>query len=379
MKIKITTLLLISIVILFLIGIAKCGKDYYELLGISRDSSPSDIKRAYRKLALKYHPDKNPGKEAQDKYSELSGAYEILSDPEKRRIYDQYGEEGLKGGGAQSHTFNFGDIFSNMFDTGGGGFRFNTGGGGGQTMQQRGPDIELDLEVTLKDLYVGRTTKVTHKKQVLCNKCRGTGAKDPNNVSTCGGCKGSGVKVKVQQLGPGFLQQVQTTCDECGGKGKKITHKCPHCKGKKVEIGEETYTIDIERGMSDSQQIRIEQMGEEAPDTTPGDVIFRIKTLPHPKFRRSGDHLYYNMTITLLEALTGFSTEIEHLDGHKVAVKRDQVTKPGFILKINEEGMPHHSFPSQLGDLFVEFTVDFPTKINEEQKSIFKKVLSTDK
>jgi len=363
------------LVLIALIVILPCilaGRDYYEILGINRDASPSEIKRAYRKLSIKYHPDKNP--EQGDKYIEISTAYETLSDTEKRRIYDQYGEEGLKQGGGGGGGFDPFDIFSAF--GGGGGFRFGQqgGGGGGQNMQQKGADVELDIEVTLKDLYVGKTTKVTHRKQVLCTKCRGTGAKKASDVTTCTGCKGSGIKLKVQQLGPGFVQQIQTTCDECGGKGKKVTSKCPHCNGKKVETGEETYTIDIEKGMVDGQQIRIEQSGEEAPDTTPGDVVFRIVTLPDKLFKREGHNLHYDMEISLLEALTGFSKDITHLDGHTVTIKRDQVTKPHFLLKVKEEGMPHHDFPSQSGDLFVKFTVIFPKSLTEEQKEGFKKL-----
>ncbi|GAM22337.1 hypothetical protein SAMD00019534_055120, partial [Acytostelium subglobosum LB1] len=247
--------------------------------------------------------------------------------------------------------------------------------GGQQMQQQRGADIELDIEATLKDLYVGRTTHVTHKKQILCHKCRGTGAKRAEDVTVCTGCNGSGIKTKIQHLGPGFVQQMQTTCDECGGKGKKVTSKCPHCKGKKVEIGEETYTIYIEKGMADGQTIKLDGMAEEAPDTTPGDVIFKIVQVPHPQFTRAGDNLHYRMAITLLEALTGFDKTIEHLDGHKVRVHRETVTRPGFVMDIEHEGMPHHSFPSQTGALYIEFTVIFPTELTAEQQSAFKKLL----
>ncbi|KYQ89257.1 heat shock protein DnaJ family protein [Tieghemostelium lacteum] len=359
------------IVLLVCVTIVIGGKDYYEILGISRDSSPSDIKKAYRRLSVQFHPDKNP--DSKDKYIEISTAYETLSDPEKRRVYDQYGEEGLKQGHGGGGGFDPFDIFANF-----GGFKFGGGGQqqqGGGGMKQRGQDIELDIEVSLRDLYIGRTTRVTQKKQILCTKCRGSGAKKASDVTTCSGCKGSGIKIKTQQLGPGFVQQFQTTCDECGGKGKKVTSKCPHCQGKKVETGEETYTIMIERGMIDGQQIRLEQYGEEAPETTPGDIIFKIVTLPDKHFKRVGENLYYNMSISLLEALTGFSKEITHLDGHKVPIERVDVTKPGFVLKIQEEGMPHHSFPSQTGDLYVEFTVIFPTEITSQQKDDFKKLL----
>ncbi|EFA77749.1 heat shock protein DnaJ family protein [Heterostelium album PN500] len=355
------TIFFISLLVIVAIG----GADYYQILGVGRDSTPTEIKRAYRKLSLKYHPDKNQDKDAQAKYLQVNEAYDCLSDADKRRTYDQYGEEGLKRqqNGNGGHGGGGWDIFGDLFGFGG------RQQGGGQQMQQRGADIELELEASLKDLYLGRTTRVTHKKQVLCHKCRGTGAKNADDVTTCSGCKGSGIKTKIQQLGPGFVQQMQTTCDECGGKGKKTTSKCPHCQGKKVETGEETYTVEIERGMSEGQTIKLEGMGEEAPDTTPGDVIFRIVQIPHKDFSRSGDNLHYKMSISLLEALTGFDKEIEHLDKHKVRVQRKEVTRPGFILQIPNEGMPHHDFASQTGNLFIEFTVIFPTTITEEQKS----------
>jgi len=340
-------------------------RDYYEVLGLHRDVEASEIKKAYRKLSLQYHPDKNPGEENEKRFVELANAYEVLSDPDKRRIYDQYGEEGLKGNGGASFTNPF-DIFSSF------GFHSQRQGG---VQQHKAPDLEVDLEVTLRDLYLGRTFTVSHKKQVLCNKCRGTGAKKASDVTTCPGCKGTGMKVKVQQLGPGFVQQTQTTCDECGGKGKKVTSTCPHCGGKKVESGEESITVMVERGMQDGQRITFETEGDEAPDITPGDLHFKIVTVPHKKFIRKGDDLHFSLTISLLEALVGFSKKIKHLDGHSVDIERTEVTKPGQIITISGEGMPVHTFPSQTGDLHIEITVKFPTSLTEEQKEGFKKLL----
>lgn len=348
------------------------GRDYYDILGVSRDSDASHIKKAYRKLSLQYHPDKNPGEENQKKFVELANAYEVLSDPDKRRIYDQYGEEGLKSGGS-NHFNNPFDVFSQF------GFKFDNrgghGGGHGAQMQQKGPDLEIELEVTLKDLYLGRSFEVLHKKQVLCNKCRGTGAKKASDVTVCSGCKGTGMKVKIQHLGPGFVQQTQTVCDECGGKGKKVTSVCPHCGGKKVESGEESMYVAIEAGMLDGDKITFSQEGDEAPDTTPGDLVFKIVTLPHKKFIRRGDDLHYNLTISLLEALVGFSKKIKHLDGHVVDVERDDVTKPGQVITIEGEGMPQHNYPSQKGRLHLEVTVRFPNTLTNDQKEGFKKLL----
>jgi len=351
-----------------LLPLVLCGADYYEVLGLSRDATASQIKKTYRKLSLKYHPDKDPSEEAKKKYVELTTAYDVLGDEEKRRIYDQYGEEGIKNQGQHAH--NPFDIFS-AFGFGG---RSNTGS---SQMQNKGPDLEIDLEVTLKDLYLGRVIDVAHRKQTLCHKCRGTGAKKASDVTTCGGCKGTGMKMKVQQLGPGFVQQTQTVCDECGGKGKKVTSTCPHCGGKKVEVDEDNLMVSIERGMVDGERITFSQQADEAPDTTPGDLIFRIVTAPHKRFVRQGDNLHFSLTISLLEALVGFNKKIKHLDGHIVDVVRAEVTKPGQVITIQGEGMPQHNFPSNTGDLLIEITVKFPTSLTEEQKEGFKKLLQS--
>eukprot|EP01095_Lingulamoeba_sp_RSL-Kostka_P005100 TRINITY_DN16457_c0_g1_i1.p2 TRINITY_DN16457_c0_g1~~TRINITY_DN16457_c0_g1_i1.p2 ORF type:complete len:412 (-),score=145.23 TRINITY_DN16457_c0_g1_i1:78-1313(-) len=364
-----------GIIVLFflinLINICYAGEDYYNILGIKRDASTKEIRKAYRDLSLKWHPDKNPDnrEEATKKFEKISRAKEILTDEEKRRIYDQYGEEGLdkqnnrgRGGGA-------GDFFSNFFNFGG----RNQGGAGAM---KKGPDIGLPLFVSLEDLYNGKTIKIAHRKQVLCNKCRGTGAKNPDDVKTCPVCNGSGTKMETRKLGPGFIQQIQTQCDKCGGKGHVVKTKCPHCHGDKVEIGEEELVIIIERGMPDKYEIRFSQQADEAPDTTPGDVYFTLVTKEHPDFVRRGDDLYLNMKITLLEALVGFSKTVTHLDGHKVPITRTHVAKPGMIQLIKNEGMPHHQFPSQKGNLYVEYEVIFPSVLTEKQKDGFRDLLA---
>lgn len=365
---KLVLLLLVAIVL----PLALC--DYYEKLGVPRDATESQIKKAYRKLSLKYHPDHDPTEEAKKKFVDLANAYEVLGDEEKRRLYDQYGEEGLKHSGQQNFHNPF-DIFS-AFGGGGGGFNFRSNSGGGQ-MQNKGPDLEIELEVSLKDLYLGRVLDIAHRKQTLCHKCRGTGAKKASDVTTCGGCKGTGMKMKVQQLGPGFVQQTQTVCDECGGKGKKVTSTCPHCSGKKVEVSEDNLMVAVERGMLDGEKIVFSQQADESPDSTPGDLIFKVVTAPHKRFVRSGDNLHFSLTISLLEALVGFSKKIKHLDGHTVDVIRTEVTRPGQVITIQGEGMPQHNFPSQTGDLHIEITVKFPASLTEEQKEGFKKLLQS--
>jgi len=329
----------------------------------------SKLKKAYRELSLKYHPDKNKGDpKSEDKFVEVGNAYEILSDDEKRRIYDQYGEEGLKDGGRSKFTNPF-DIFSSF------------GFGGGHTHQhshseqRKGPNVEIPLEVTLKDLYLGKTMTVGHKKQVLCPKCRGTGAKNQDDVMTCPECGGSGTKVYTQQLGPGFMTQTQRTCDKCGGKGKIVKSTCPVCKGTKVGMDDDTITVVIERGMPDGHQIVFEQEADENPDITPGDVIFKVNTLPHKRFTRNQHDLHMKLNITLLEALVGFVKIVKHLDGHEVRITKETVTKPGEIIMLEDEGMPHHNWQSQMGNLYVEVSIKMPTSLTEEQKQGFRNLL----
>jgi len=358
------------------ISICFGGVDYYQLLGVSRSATEQQISRAYKQEARKWHPDKFPKDEkakAQERFQQISAAYEVLMDEEKRRVYDQYGEDGLKQQqqGGQRGFDPFGDLFGNMF--------------GGQRQQQgqrdtpRGPDLVIELDVSLKDLYVGRELIITHKKQILCPHCRGTGAKNPDDVQTCPVCKGSGVNIVTQRLGPGFVTQTQTTCDKCGGKGRIVKGVCPHCNGHKIATAIETLTVVVERGMANGADIVFEQEGNQGPDMTPGNIVFKLNTLPHPRFIRNGDDINYSMNITLLEALIGFKRGIKHLDGHLVTIQRSSVTKPGFTMLIKGEGMPTHQFPSQRGDLYITFTVKFPERITEEQRQGFITLLKEEK
>jgi len=348
-----------------LVVIVFAADDYYKLLGLQRDASQPEIKRAFRRISMKEHPDKGGDPE---KYAKISHAYDVLSDEEKRRNYDQFGDEnGPQGGGG----FNpFGDFFSGF-----GGFQFNTGGAGGQHREQM-PNVRIPLEATLEDLYNGRTFKVTQSRQHLCHHCRGTGANDPNDIKTCTACGGSGMRVRTIQRGPGFVQHVQSQCDVCGGKGKVVSSTCHHCHGSKVEPSEELLTVWIEKGMTDGDVISFPQHSDERPGANPGDVEMFIKTLPHVRFSRKGDDLTVIHHISLLQALTGFEVDIDHLDQHKVHVARSEVTPPHFIVKVPGEGMPLHSTPSIHGDLFVEFIVDFPESITKDQSEGFKKLLS---
>ncbi|KAG9301669.1 hypothetical protein G9A89_016740 [Geosiphon pyriformis] len=341
----------------------SASTDYYSILGVSRSASASEIKRRYKQLAKKYHPDKNPGDvEIEEKFVKVAQAYEVLSDEEKRNIYDRYGEEGLKGENKGGFHNPF-DIFDKFF---GGAFKHP------QKTEQRGPNIVLELEVVLKELYLGTKFDVEVSKQVICEHCSGTGAKSVNDVVKCSACDGRGVRFVKQIIGASMFQ-IQTTCDVCGGKGKTIKTKCPHCQGKKVRRGNEQLTVNIEKGMADGEQIVFEQESDESPDTIPGDIIFKLKTIPHPVFVRKGDNLYTKETINLIEALTGFEKNITHLDDRRITIKRETVTQPGFVEVVKGEGMPRYR-SSQRGNLYVEFTVVFPTLLENETKEGLRKL-----
>jgi len=345
----------------------KCGKDFYKVLKVPRSATEQEIKKAYKKLAVKLHPDKNPGDETVKKqFQEVAEAYEVLSDEEKRRVYDQYGEEGLN----KDHGSGFGgfDIFD--FFSGGGGHKKKKG------ELKKGPSQTIELQASLEDLYNGRDFEVLQRRQIICTHCRGTGADDPNDVQTCKVCGGSGVRVVEQKIGPGFTQRFQQQCDACGGKGKTSRTVCSKCRGSKIEIGEQLITLFIEKGMPDGHEIVSPSDADENPGEEPGDIIFKISTLHHDKFTRKGNDLFMTQKISLLEALVGFTYTFQHLDGHSVELKRGAVTPPGFVQQLSGEGMPIHGNSLNFGQLFVTYQVIFPTKLTEEQKEAFKQLLS---
>jgi DnaJ-related protein SCJ1 len=348
----------------------EAGRDFYKILGIQRDANAKQIKKAFRTLSIKYHPDKNPGdREAEEKYMDINAAYETLSDADKRRQYDQLGEDGMKdaarrGGGGGGGFDPFAEFF------GFGRKQQQTGG------MADGPSMEVELFVSLSDLYNGKELRFLHRKQVLCHKCRGTGAKRPEDVQKCNECGGTGTKTSTRRLGPGFVQQVQSTCEKCGGKGVVAKSKCPYCSGEKVEMGAVDQFLIVEKGMADGQRITFKSSWDEAPDTNPGDLIFVIRTHKHAIFERQGNDLRMKIEISLLESLVGFKREFEYLDGHLFEISTDKVTIPGQVLVKKGEGMPFHEFSSQKGNLYIEVFVKFPEILNDAQRDAIKRILS---
>ncbi|XP_057534995.1 dnaJ protein homolog ANJ1 [Amaranthus tricolor] len=344
---------------------------YYEILGVPKNASPEDLKKAYKKAAIKNHPDKGGDPE---KFKELAHAYEVLSDPEKREIYDQYGEDALKegmgGGGGMHDPF---DIFSSFF----GGSPFGGGSSRGRR-QRRGEDVIHPLKVSLEDLYSGTTKKLSLSRNVICSKCSGKGSKSGASMK-CGGCQGTGMKVSIRQLGPGMIQQMQHPCNECKGTGETINDKdrCPQCKGEKVVQEKKVLEVVVEKGMQHGQKITFPGEADEAPDTVTGDIVFVLQLKEHPKFKRKGEDLFYEHTLSLTEALCGFRFVLNHLDGRQLLIKSNpgEVIKPDQFKAIDDEGMPIHQRPFMKGKLYIHFTVEFPDSLNPDQVKALETIL----
>ncbi|KAK4738565.1 hypothetical protein R3W88_002262 [Solanum pinnatisectum] len=333
---------------------------YYEILGVSKSASQDELKKAYRKAAIRNHPDKGGDPE---KFKELAQAYEVLSDPEKRDIYDQYGEDALKegmgsgGGGGSVH--NHFDIFESFFSGsfGGGGSCFRA------SRQKRGEDVVHTLRVSLEDLYNGTTKKLSLSRSILCPKCKGKGSKSGAS-GACYGCQGTGMRVTTRQIAPGMIQQMQHVCPECRGSGEVISDRdrCPECKGNKVTQEKKVLEVNVEKGMEHNQKITFEGEADQAPDTITGDIVFVLQQKEHPKFKRKFDDLYMEHALTLTEALCGFQFVLTHLDGRQLLIKSNpgEVIKPDHYKAINDEGMPNFGKPFIKGRLYIHFDVVFP-------------------
>ncbi|XP_012262535.2 dnaJ homolog subfamily A member 2-like [Athalia rosae] len=336
----------------------------YEVLRVSRNAGDAEIKKSYRKLAKEFHPDKNP--EAGDKFKEISFAYEVLSDPKKRQIYDKHGLKGVQEGG--SDGFHADDIFSQLFGGGGGLFGglggFGGGGLGGRRRPRRGEDTVHPLKVTLEDMYNGKTAKLQLSKNVLCATCAGVGGAE-GAVSTCKHCRGYGYKVTYKQLAPGMTQQLQERCAQCQATGEIINEKdrCITCEGKKTVNQTKILEVHVDKGMRDSQKILFRGEGDQVPDVQPGDVVIVLQQKPHATFERSGNDLVMTKSIGLADALCGASFVVRHLDGRNLLIKhpRGHVIRPGDVKGVVGEGMPHYRNPFEKGNLYINFEVTFPS------------------
>lgn len=349
----------------------------YNILGIDSDATTDDIKKAYRKLAIKYHPDRHPNldddKKAklENKFKEITHAYETLSDEQNRAKYDQFGEKGLGNGnndGECSGMFPPGFPFGNMgMGSCFSGFAFNN-----RQIPKKSQPIKVPLTVTLEDVYTGKTIGVKFTRQKFCLECNGQGGKD---VEICQNCSGKGVIIKIIQLAPGMIQQSQGPCQKCQGEGKNILHPCVKCRGKKIIIDEAKEAVKIEKGVKNGDILKIENKGNFLnPKGDPGDVFIYVEIEPHNRFTRINNNLVYKTQIDLVDALCGLNIVINHLDGHQIVIKHREIIQPNQLYCINREGMPIRNSVEK-GDLIVEFSVRFPTNLNDKIKHQIEQLL----
>ncbi|KAF2498847.1 DnaJ-domain-containing protein [Lophium mytilinum] len=337
---------------------------FYDILGVPPDCTEAQLKSAYKKGALKHHPDKNAhNPDAADKFKDLSHAYEVLSDPQRRGLYDQYGEEGLEQGGAGGGMAAE-DLFAQFFGGGGGPFGGMFGGGMRETGPKKARTISHVHKVSLEDIYRGKISKLALQKSVICPKCDGRGGKE-GAVKKCTGCDGRGMKTMMRQMGP-MIQRFQTVCPDCQGEGEIIRDRdrCKQCNGKKTTIERKVLHVHVDRGVKPGTKIEFRGEGDQLPGVEPGDVVFEIEQKPHARFQRKDDDLFYHAEIDLLTALAGGAIHIEHLDERwlTVEITPGEVISPGEVKVIRGQGMPsyrHHDH----GNLYIQFDVKFPEKI----------------
>ena len=355
-------------------------RDYYEVLGVEKSASADEIKKAYRKKAIQYHPDRNPGdKEAEEKFKEAAEAYEVLSNPDKRARYDQFGHagvEGAAGGGGPFGGFSGGmsmdDIFSMFGDIfgGRGGFGgFSSGFGGrenAQVRRYRGSDLRVKVKLSLKEISTGVEKKFKLKKYVACPHCHGTGAEDGTSTETCSTCKGSGTVIRNQQTILGTMQ-TRTTCPTCGGEGKIIKHKCKECAGEGIVYGEEVVTVKIPAGAAEGMQFSMNGKGNAGKHNgVSGDLLILIEEEPDKELVRDGNDLAYNLLLDFPTVALGGTVEVPVIDG-KVKVKIEPGTQPGKILRLRGKGLPDVN-GYVVGDLLVNVSIYVPETLSKEEK-----------
>ncbi len=353
-------------------------KDYYEVLGVDRSASADDIKKAYRKLAIKYHPDKNPGnKEAEEKFKEAAEAYSVLSDAEKKARYDQFGHAGVEGAGPD-FSGGFGnlndilnDLFGGAFGGGFGGFS-GFGGFGGGTRQQRvsrGRDIRVRVKLTLEEIANGVEKEISIEKSVPCTECSGKGAKNSSDIKTCPACNGTG---EVQRVTNSFLGQTITrsTCQQCNGEGKIISNPCRNCSGSGLVRKRETIKVRIPAGVEAGMQLTLQGQGHAAKNNgINGDLLVVIEEQEHPNLKREGNNLYYTKIISVPDAILGSETEIPCLDGN-YRIKVEPGTQSGKVVRLRGRGLPSVNGYGGIGDMYVKFAVWIPKKLDKEDKAL---------
>ena len=352
-------------------------RDYYEVLGVNRNAGETEIKKAYRQMALKYHPDKNPGdKQSEDKFKEAAEAYEVLSDPDKKHRYDQFGHQGM-GGGNGSYGMNMEDIFSHFGDIFGGAHPFESffGGGGaqgGRRYVNKGSNLRVKVKLTLQEIANGAEKKIKVNKQVACSTCNGTGAQNASAFSKCSTCKGSG---HIRRVTNTILGQMQTTstCPACNGEGQVITSKCKTCQGHGTTFGEEVIPINIPAGVAEGMQMTVSGKGNAAErGGIPGDLLVLIEESADESLMRDGNNLLYDLYISFSDAALGTGIEVPTLDG-KAKIKIDAGTQPGKVLRLKGKGLPELNSYHK-GDLLINVNVWTPQHLTSDEKKILEKL-----
>ena len=359
-------------------------RDYYEILGVSKTAPADEIKKAYRKLALQYHPDKNPGdKAAEEKFKEAAEAYDILSNDEKRARYDRFGHQGAAGGfggGQGGGGMNMDDIFSQFGDIFGGGdggnpFESFFGGGGRRREKgngQRGSNLRVKVKLNLEEIANGAQKKIKVKKHINCDQCHGTGAKDNASYQTCNTCNGSGVVRKVTQT---FLGQMATTatCPTCEGEGKIITNKCTKCRGEGRMYGEEVVSIDIPAGVSEGILLSMSGKGNAGiRGGYPGDLLINVEEVPHPELKREDTNVIYHLYLNFAEAALGTNVEVPTIGG-SAKIKIPKGTQSGKLFRLQGKGIPSLNGYGK-GDEIVEVQVFTPQELTSEETALLEKL-----
>ncbi len=367
-------------------------RDYYEVLGVSKTATEDEIKKAYKKLAIKYHPDRNPDdKEAEEKFKEAAEAYDVLHDPQKRARYDQFGHAGVGGaaggGGFSGEGMSMDDIFSmfgDIFGGRGGGFSgfggfggFGGNGSGGQRQRRfRGSDLRVKVRLTLKEILTGTEKKFKLKKYVTCSHCHGSGAEGNSGMETCPTCHGTGSVTRTQQSIFGMMQ-TQSVCPTCNGMGKVIKEKCKVCGGEGIVYGEEVVEVKIPKGVAEGMQLSMSGKGNAGKQNgIPGDLLIQIEEEPHSELIRQEDDLIYNLLLSFPTAALGGAVEIPTIDG-KVKVKIESGTQPGKVLRLREKGLPNVNGYGT-GDLLVNVSVYIPEVLSKEEKHALEKMQNSD-
>ena len=366
-------------------------RDYYEVLGVDKNANEDDIKKAYRKIAIKYHPDRNPGnKEAEEKFKEAAEAYDVLHDPQKRQQYDQFGFDGPNMGGFGGFSgggFSMDDIFSMFGDIfgghGGAGFGGFGGFGGGarqqHSQQHRGNDLRLKVRLSLQEVATGVTKKFKVKKDVTCTHCHGTGAANGSTAETCPTCHGSGVVTRTTQSFFGMMQ-TQSVCPTCQGEGKVIKDKCHECHGTGVVKGEEVVEIKIPAGVAEGMVVNVPGKGNAGiHNGIPGNIQVYIEEEPNETFVRDGENILYNLLLDFPTAALGGTAEIPTVDGSKVKIKIEPGTQPGKTLRLRDKGLPPvQGYGREIGDLIVNISVYVPKEMSREEKKMLEELQKSD-